>query len=66
MEAHQQRVVDEQTELDDKIGKLQNFISDSPIFIKLDKDDRVLLDHQLSTMRNYSKILGERIKRFKS
>ena len=32
MQPHEQRVVDEKTELDDKLAKLNAFIGQSPIF----------------------------------
>lgn len=64
MEAHQQRVVDEKTELDDKIMKLRVFIGSNPIFFNLPVEDQGLLEEQLYFMERYSKILGFRIKRF--
>jgi len=42
MQPHQQRVVDEKTELDDKLGKLVKFY-DTDIYAKLDEAERVRL-----------------------
>jgi hypothetical protein len=60
----QQRVVDEKTELDSKLSKLKEFIA-SKAFVELDGVDKNLLEKQSFTMREYSIILGERIKLFK-
>jgi CRISPR/Cas system endoribonuclease Cas6 (RAMP superfamily) len=64
MQPHQQRVVDEKSELDDRIGKLRTFIVESPIFVKLDSAEQNRLNRQYSHMRAYSDILGERIAAF--
>lgn len=63
MEPHQQRVVDEKKELDEKKHKLAVFFG-SVIFAGLDKVDRDLLELQHSTMEQYSQILQMRIDRF--
>lgn len=63
MEPHQQRVVDEKKELDEKKHKLAVFFG-STIFAGLDKVDRDLLELQHSTMEQYSQILQMRIERF--
>lgn len=60
---HQQRVVDEKAELDDKLAKLKAF-KESDLFNSLEIEDRVLLIVQCTYMREYSKILGKRIDRF--
>lgn len=64
MQPHQQRVVDEKSELDDKLGKLGVFIESSPIFAVLPDDERERLVRQKSCMGEYSEILGERIAAF--
>jgi len=64
MQPHQQRVVDEKTELDDKREKLGAFIQTNPIFGKLDEAERERLVRQHSCMTEYSDILGERIAAF--
>lgn len=60
---HQQRVVDEKNELDEKIGKLQAFF-DNEIYKNLPNEDRALLIEQVNHMRIYSDILFRRIQRF--
>lgn len=64
MEAHQQRVVDEKKELDEKLSKLCAFVTSSPVFQKLDAGERQRLESQVKAMDSYSLILGERIKHF--
>jgi hypothetical protein len=64
MQPHQQRVVDEKKELDDKLSKLTAFISESPIFKNLTPDERKRLSDQHYHMQNYSDILGARIAAF--
>lgn len=64
MEEYQLRVVEEKKELDDKIEKLDDFIS-SKVFLKnvsSTQQDLLLLQHQW--MSNYSKVLELRIKDF--
>lgn len=61
---HQQRVVDERTELDDKRGKLLAFIQNSPIFKTLSESDQKLLEEQWEVMSHYSVILLARIDAF--
>ena len=63
MQAHQQRVVDEKTELDGKIAKLVAFY-DTPIYAGLDEAERVRLSRQGQVMSDYSDILGQRIAAF--
>ncbi len=64
MQAHQQRVVDEQTELQGKATKLAEFIKSSPIFAGLDDTQQGLLKAQLSAMQAYGEILALRIGSF--
>ena len=64
MEAYQLRVVEEKKELDDKIEKLDDFISSKGFFINVSstQQDLLLLQHQW--MSNYSKVLELRIQDF--
>jgi hypothetical protein len=64
MAPHEQRVVDEKRELDEKLEKLTAFVRSSPNFKRLDGFDRSLLTQQRDAMLRYSVILGERIARF--
>ena len=63
MQAHQQRVVAEQVELDDQRTKLTAFYSTS-IFHELPESEQSRLLRQGVAMRVYSEILGERIQAF--
>lgn len=64
MEAFQQRVVDEKTELDGKCGKLDAFFTNA-IYLALPKDEQERLVRQRAAMWDYSAVLGERIAAFK-
>ena len=59
--AHQQRVLDEKRELDERLSKLDAFILDNPLFAKLSSDEQELLARQSMAMAVYSGILDERI-----
>ena len=63
---HQQRVVQEKIELDEKLTKLSAFIS-SPSFTKIvgDVEEVARLVCQEEIMKDYSGILAERIAAFK-
>ncbi len=63
---HQQRVVQEKIELDEKLTKLSAFIS-SPNFTEIvgDIDEIARLVCQEEIMEDYSEILAERIAAFK-
>jgi len=61
---HQQRVVDEATELKDKFSKLGAFILDNPIYPTLDTDEQQDLAEQYNVMEKYLVILERRISRF--
>ena len=63
LKPHQQRVVDEKVELDERLQKLDTFTR-TTTFERLNEDERSLLLAQASAMVKYSKILGERIKTF--
>ena len=61
MKAHQERVVTEQNQLDEKIEKLTEFLANPQIVCAIELER---LDRQLRVMKEYSKILGERIQHF--
>lgn len=63
MQPHQQRVVQEKAELDEKIEKLEAFIQ-SEKFKVVDSEDSFLLNQQLAYMLAYSNTLQMRIERF--
>ena len=63
MQAHQERVVAEKADLDEKIGKLDVFIHGT-IYPTLDEAERARLMRQLCHMRDYSNVLTERIAAF--
>lgn len=60
---HQQRVIDERAELNDKMVKLEAF-TDTPLFASLDEAERRRLMAQHGAMFAYSTILTERIAAF--
>ncbi len=60
---HQQRVVDEKRELDEKIDKLIVFLTTS-VFDGLDNGEKSRLRIQLAAMQTYGTALGERIAHF--
>jgi len=61
---HQQRVVDEKKELDEKATKLSDFIGTNPIFDSIDAAEQERLKEQCEIMWEYSEILGRRIDAF--
>lgn len=63
MQAFQQRVVDEKSELQIKIDKLTAFIP-TEIFRGLPKAEQNRLNSQLVHMRHYASILDQRIEAF--
>jgi hypothetical protein len=60
---HQQRVIGEKVQLDDKIGKLSAFF-DTDLFKGLPAKENELLTAQLGAMVEYSGLLAERISLF--
>lgn len=60
---HQQRVLDERTELDAKLSKLNGFFGTS-IYTCLPEEERERLAAQARVMGEYSSILGDRIAAF--
>lgn len=63
MQPRQQRVVDEQIELDDKLSKLKTFCL-TDLFQSLPTEEKQRLTEQEMHMRNYSAVLGRRIAAF--
>jgi len=64
MQEYQKRVVDEKTELDGRINRLESFIQ-SKNFNTVDANEQERLHFQIPIMRRYSAILDERIAAFK-
>ena len=65
MKPHQERVVTEKAELDEKRTRLISFIGTNATYRTLDQVDQFRLNRQLEAMTLYSNILGERIAAFK-
>lgn len=63
---HQQRVVDEKSDLDTKANALSNFIGTNPVFETLDAEEQERLKAQNDLMWQYSEVLGSRIAAFVS
>lgn len=63
MPAHQQRVIDEHADLDEKAKRLAAFTV-TPTFQRLPDEEQVRLGAQLVAMHTYSRILAERIAAF--
>jgi hypothetical protein len=61
---HQQRVVDEKTDLDMRAHKLSQFIGLSPLFEKLDPAEQERMKVQNDLMWQLSEVLDARIKAF--
>lgn len=64
IQPHQQRVIDEKKELDEKANKLSEFIGNNPVFESLDPAEQERLKVQNDLMWQYSEVLGERIAAF--
>lgn len=64
MKPFQQRVVTEKAELDSKLIALKKFL-DTPLFEKLDENEKSRLMEQSAVMGEYSEILGARIAAFR-
>ena len=61
---YQQRVIEEKSELDDKLEKLQAFLESAGFEDNLDLLNRQLLLQQFAFMLNYSAVLSRRIETF--
>ena len=65
LQPHQQRVVDEKNELDEKLKKLRAFCSQvGGIFDALPTEEKQRLTEQEGHMAAYSEVLGRRIAAF--
>ncbi|CNL92863.1 crAss001_48 related protein [Yersinia aleksiciae] len=64
MQPHQQRVVDEASELSDKLVKLIAFIEESNIYQSFESTQQTLLRAQTGAMRAYLEVLNLRIDSF--
>lgn len=64
LQPHQQRVVDEFKELEDKFKKLGAFILDSPIYSTLPQEEKDDMQIQYDAMEQYYIVLERRISRF--
>lgn len=62
--SHQQRVIDEKRELDERLTKLDAFILDNPLWQTLGSDEQQRLQRQSNFMALYSQVLDERIAAF--
>lgn len=60
---HQERVVTEKNELEDKVTKLVAFF-ETDFFSKIDKDEQERLKRQSGFMQSYLEVLEERISNF--
>lgn len=60
---YQQRAIDEKTELDERIEKLNKFLA-TGTFAELPQDEQDRMQRQAKYMRRYSEILGQRIEAF--
>ena len=56
------RLLEEQLQLNDKVGKLENFIIDKK-FENIDEFQQIMLSLQLSAMTTYLQCLNARIKK---
>ncbi|NTE96700.1 crAss001_48 related protein [Agrobacterium tumefaciens] len=63
LKPHEQRVVGELEQLDDKVKKLEAFLA-TPACANLPHDDRELLKMQATAMVHYLSILSHRVERF--
>ena len=63
LQTHQQRVVDEKGDIDERLTKLIAFF-DNSVFNGLSADEQGRMKRQAEHMTNYSVALGERIAAF--
>lgn len=61
-ETYVDRMIKEENELDARLSKLKDFVSNGTKFYSLPTDKRIKLDLQLEAMQNYHNVLLERIK----
>jgi hypothetical protein len=60
---YQKRVAEEKAALDEKLERLSAFVN-SPEFRDVPYDQKVLLEHQVVLMKEYSEVLSARIALF--
>lgn len=65
LSSYQQRVVDERSQLEDKIEKLGAFMR-SPIFSNLSADEQRLMSEQYEVMTRYGLVLTKRLARWRA
>lgn len=63
MSPHQQRVVEEKSELDGRIGRLASFLRSERAF-NVEPAELLRLERQIDLMEQLSELLGERISNF--
>lgn len=61
---HQQRVVEEHADLHERLGKLDAFILDNPVFLSLQEAEQDRMKAQSRAMALYVDILADRIAHF--
>lgn len=61
LQPHQQRVVDEKADLDDRRQKLQAFLLADPRAVAMDEAEKSRMERQYAAMSLYSDVLAERI-----
>lgn len=64
MAPHQQRVIDEKNELDERAHKLSQFIGNNPTFADLDPAEQERMKVQNDLMWQLSEVLSQRIAAF--
>lgn len=64
MSPHQERVVDEKSQLDERLTKLAEFIDSNRIYSLLPDAEKLRMARQRASMAEYSAILAERIAAF--
>jgi hypothetical protein len=63
LQPHQQRVIDEKSELDERLAKLVIFMG-TELCLSLPFAERGRLKRQASAMKDYTEVLAERIAAF--
>lgn len=64
LQPHEQRVIDEKSQLDEKIARLADFSTNSERYRLLPAEEQCRLRQQLVMMELYSDLLGQRIAAF--
>jgi hypothetical protein len=63
LQAHQERVVAEKSELTEKLDRLESFV-DGSVYASLSAAEQTRLSRQLLIMKLYEQVLSERIAAF--